>query len=319
MSEPSLNAVYSRRSMRRRYEVWFLRFALADGSGAWWLRYLLLNLGRPGGGGCPGKPRGQPVQVWATWFPRGGKPLSLLQGFGQERLSLSAPGASPLHFQLGDNRIGEEACAGRVEAEGHRVSWDLRYRSSFAVTMSNVGWIGFSRTPHSDAVFSGEITFDGRTVRGDALGYGLQGHNCGFRHRHRWTWAHCLFRPPEGTGLSTFEALEYELPLGLPFRKALLWHGGRPYTFKRWGEVSRDRENLQWSFRSASGAASVSVAIDGAGPSLHRLPYLRTDCSSSFEVANNSLARATLDLSRPGHPPVQLATDGGAVGEMVGG
>lgn len=89
MSERSLNAVYSRRSMRRRYEVWFLRFLLADGSGAWWFRYLLLNLGRPGGGGCPGNTRGQPVEVWATWFPRDGKPQSVIQGFAQEQLSLS--------------------------------------------------------------------------------------------------------------------------------------------------------------------------------------------------------------------------------------
>ena len=30
--------------------------------------------------------------------------------------------------------------------------------------MSNVGWIGFSRTPHTDAVFEGELTVDGQLV-----------------------------------------------------------------------------------------------------------------------------------------------------------
>lgn len=318
MSERSLNAVYSRRSMRRRYEVWFLRFLLADGSGAWWFRYLLLNLGRPGGGGCPGNPCGQPVEVWATWFPRDGKPQSVIQGFAPEQLSLSEPGARPFRFQIGDNRIGEDACAGLVDADGHRVSWDLRYRSTLGVTMSNVGWIGFSRTPHSDAVFSGEITFDGRTVRGQPLGYGLQGHNCGFRHRHRWSWAHCLFHPSDGSASSTLEALEYEMPLGLRFRKALLWHGGKLYTFKSMEEVSRERENLQWAFRCANREATLSAVIDGRGPSLHRLPYLKTDCSSSFEVVNNSLARAAIDLARPRHSPEQLTTAGGAVIEMVG-
>ena len=35
-----------------------------------------------------------------------------------------------------------------------------------------------------------------------------------------------------------------------------------------------------------------------AGPSIHRLPYLKTDCTDSFEVANNSLARAVLRLEQ---------------------
>jgi len=29
--------------MRRRYEVWFVRCGMADSSGAWWFRYLLVN------------------------------------------------------------------------------------------------------------------------------------------------------------------------------------------------------------------------------------------------------------------------------------
>ena len=55
----SLNEVYSSLSQRRRYEVWFLRPGLADGSGAWWLRYLLSS---PGRGGCAGETRVDPVQ-----------------------------------------------------------------------------------------------------------------------------------------------------------------------------------------------------------------------------------------------------------------
>ncbi len=77
---------------------------------------------------------------------------------------------------------------------------------------------------------------------------------------------------------------------------------------------------MQWEFRCtgcADGAELVAV-IDGSGPSFHRLPYLKTNCASSFEVANNSLARATLHLSRPGHRVEEISTDGGTVVEMVG-
>src|SRR5258707_9279814 len=79
----TLNELFSALSMRRRYEVWFLRVGLGDGSGAWWFRYLLMN---PGRGGCAGDARGQPVEVWATWFPREGKPETWIQGFPLENL-----------------------------------------------------------------------------------------------------------------------------------------------------------------------------------------------------------------------------------------
>jgi hypothetical protein len=311
--------------MRRRYEVWFLRLGLADGSGAWWFRYLLMN---PGRHGCRGNERGEPVQVWATWFPHGGAPQSFIQGFTKEGLSLTPPGAAPFYFEHGANSIGEDSCSGKVEANGHRVEWELRYRSTFGATITHVGWIGFSRTAHSDAVFSGEIVFDGRRFAGEPLGFGLQGHNCGFRHRHQWNWAHCVFQTPGG--LSTFEALEYEIPLGRRVRRALLWHGGQLYRFNVFEELLRDRRNLRWTFkcfRPAYAKASagtpedethVVAVIDGSGPSLHRLPYLKTDCSGTFEVANNSLARATLYLLRPGQPAAPLSTDTGTVLEMVG-
>ena len=305
--------------MRRRYEVWFVRLGLADGSGAWWFRYLLMNPGRPPGGGCAGDARGAPVQVWATWFPRDGVPRSFIQGFSQEELSLSARGHSPFHLASGDNCIGEDSCAGRLKAEGAAIRWDFRYRSTAAFTLSDKGWIGFSRTPHSDAVFEGEIEFDGQVRRGDPLGYGVQGHNCGYRHRHRWNWAHCIV-PDASGGFSTFEALEYEMPLGLRFHNAVLWHGGEAHVFRKLEANRRDHANLQWAIRCAGtrDGLSLTAAFDGGDCSAHRLPYVKTDCSGTFEVANNSLARATLKITPPGRPPLQLQTDTGAVVEMVG-
>src|SRR5712692_5204685 len=125
----TLNERFSLLSMRRRYEVWFLRVGLGDGSGAGWFRYLLIN---PGRGGCAGDPQGQAVQVWATWFPREGKPETWIQGFpaeslGSKGVGLSKRGARPFFLEIGENRIGEDACRGSVEVGGQRVYWDLRY------------------------------------------------------------------------------------------------------------------------------------------------------------------------------------------------
>ena len=310
----NLNAVFSKLNVRRRYEVWFLRLGLADDSGAWWFRYLLMN---PGRRGCAGNPSGMPVQVWATWFPQGGKPSSFIQGFGLDQLQLSAPRSSPFHFGIGDNRIDEDSCRGRIEVDGHRIAWNLQYRSNAHVTLSDKGWIGFSRTPHSDALFSGEIDFDGTQFRGEPLAWGLQGHNCGYRHRNQWTWTHACIPQPDGSA-SSFEALTYEMPLGLRFRKAVLWHRGRWYMFGKFREQVRDPKTLRWILTcSDSSGNEVEIDIEGTGASLHRLPYLKTDCSGTFEVANNSLSAARIVLRANGTTE-ELITKNGAVLEMAG-
>lgn len=186
------------------------------------------------------------------------------------------------------------------------------------MTLSNKGWIGFSRTPHSDAVFSGEITLDGRTFAADALGFGVQGHNCGFRHRNFWTWTHAYF-PHAARPATTLEALVYEMPFGLVFRKAVLWHDGETHVFRGLRETGDIRENMRWNFCCAArNGFRLEAAIDGSGPSLHRLPYLKTDCSGSFEVVNNSLASATLVIKNPGAEAECLETANGAVLERVG-
>src|SRR5919198_1195681 len=129
---PTLNEAFTTSATRRRYEVWFLRFSLADGSGAWWFRYLLMN---PARGGCPGNPKGLPVQIWATWFPSGGQPQSFIQGFPFSSLELSKKNASPFFFRLHDNAIDENSCQGSLHLDGHSIAWNLEYRSSFRVTL----------------------------------------------------------------------------------------------------------------------------------------------------------------------------------------
>jgi hypothetical protein len=317
MRTSNLNAAYSLPGMRRRYEVWFLRLGLPDGSDAWWFRYLMMN---PGRHGCLDHPSGMPVQVWATWFPRDATPQSFIQGFSAAGLSISPRGASPFHFAQGENRIAEDSCAGRIALGGHEIDWDLRYRSRLGVTLSDKGWIGFSRTPHSDAIFSGEIIFDGRSFRGEPLGYGLQGHNCGYRHRGMWTWTHSVFIDAKGSGLSSFEALEYDMPLGLRFRNAILWTDEQLYTFRRFEEMRRNRESMCWSFDCTNrrDGTRLEATVDGSGPGRHRLPYLKTNCSGTFEVSNNSLAKTMLRFRRPGHADLELSTNGGAVIEMTG-
>lgn len=308
----NLNSVFSKPRMRRRYEVWFLRVGLADGAGAWWFRYLLMN---PGRSGCNNQ-NGMPAQVWATWFPPAGQPRSFIQQFSLDQLRLSGRGESPFDFSLGENTIDDNSCAGRMEAEGHRISWNLRYRSTAHLTLSDKGWIGFSRSPHSDGIFSGEIDFDEQHFGGDPLGWGVQGHNCGHRHRNHWTWTHACF-PHDNGRLSSFEALTYEMPLGLTFRKAILWHDGELFTSREFRNEVRNPSELRWSLTASGAAKEIEFDIDGTGESLHRLPYLKTDCSGSFMVANNSRSQARLTI-HTNNSIEELSTKDGAVLEMAG-
>lgn len=311
----TLNEPFSKLSMRRRYEVWFLRMGLADGSGAWWFRYLLMNPGRPG---CANDSQQQPVQVWATWFPRTGKPQTSIQGFPLREFQLSRRGASPFFFEAGENRISENECRGQLEADGHRVCWDLRSRSTFRAELSSKGWIGFSRTPHSDAIFSGEITLDGQTFRGEPLAYGMQGHNCGYRHRKFWAWTHIHFPCPGGSS-STLEALVYEMPLGMMFRRVVIWHEGCEHVFNDLRGLPQDPNEPVWRFcfRNHKFLAG-EVEVHGRKGLTHHLSYSKTDCSGRFEVANDSLASARMTWYPPGSPPKELSTDIGAVLEMAG-
>ena len=311
----TLNEVYSSLSTRRRYEVWFVRMGLADGSGAWWFRYLLMNPGRQG---CRGNPQGVPVQVWATWFPRDGQPQSFIQGFPLSDLDLSPRKQDPFHFRVRSSGIEENSCRGGLEVDGHKISWSLQYHSTFRVTLSNKGWIGFSRSPHSDAMFSGRITLDGRSFEGEPLGFGVQGHNCGYRHRSFWIWAHAYF-PRRSGPPSTLEALVYDLPFGLVFRKAVLWHDGKQHQFRNLQESRKVADELAWHFRcSAKTGVQLQADFYGAGLNIHRLPYLKTDCSGGFEVLNNSLARASVRLQHQDGSVEQLDTATGAVLEMAG-
>jgi hypothetical protein len=257
-----------------------------------------------------------PVQVWATWFPRESKPQSLIQGFPLQGVEFSGKKKTPFHFRIGDNAIDEDSCRGALEVDGHEASWNLRYRSTFRTILSSKGWIGFSRTPHSDAVFSGEITLDGQKFAGNPLGFGVQGHNCGYRHRNSWTWAH-VYLDRGNRPATALEALTYEMPFGLTFRKAVLWHDMRKYVFTNLHERSH-REDMLWSFGCSTNVLRITASIDGRGLSAHRLPYVKTNCRGTFEVSNNSLSSASLVIEPSGGLAETLFTESGAVLEMVG-
>jgi hypothetical protein len=109
------------------------------------------------------------------------------------------------------------------------------------------------------------------------------------------------------------------MPFGLVFRKAVLWHDGQKYLFRKLQESGASKELFQWNLHCATGnGLRLEAAIDGRGSSVHRLPYIKTDCTGSFEVWNNSLASASLLIQIASGQSQRLETATGAVLEMVG-
>jgi len=297
--------------MRRRYEVWFVRCGLADDGGAWWFRYLLVNKYRF----KPDALSRRLFQVWVTWFPKNSVPQSFIVDIPADQVSLSPPGNVPFHFRAAENGIEESRCWGNLRAGGHHIRWNLRIHSHFGMKLSDKGWIGFSRSPHSDAVFSGEIEFDGQKFSGEPLGYGVQGHNCGYRHRSYWRWMHACF--PQSGGASTLEALVYDMPLGLVFRNVVWWHGGKAHSVGKIKELEivRTADQLRWKLSgNLKDGSSIEALIEGSAPGIHVLPYTKTDWSGTFPVSNASLARALVKLGSG----ETLETQTGAVLEMGG-
>ena len=161
---------------------------------------------------------------------------------------------------------------------------------------------------------------DGKTWEGDLLGFGLQGHNCGYRHRGFWNWAHALLPGPSNREFSSFESVEYDMPLGLRFRRAQLWHKGVLYDFRQMKTLERSVNPFRWAaeWSRRQDRTTLTASFGGSGISAHSLPYMKTDCSGTFDVMNNSLASAQITLKRPGEAAVELETKGGAVLEMGG-
>jgi hypothetical protein len=126
---------------------------------------------------------------------------------------------------------------------------------------------------------------------------------------------HAYFPQPDGG--STLEALVYDLPFGLAFRNAILWHHGKPTRVQKIKElkITRSSGHLHWNFSGQlDDGVPIEASIEGVAPGVHELPYTKTDGLGTFPVSNASLARAIVKLGQG----EALETGTGAVLEMGG-
>jgi hypothetical protein len=129
-----MNVVYTARQMKRRYEVWFLRCGLADGRGAWWLRYLLLNLGR---GGAARSHRPNLCKFGLPGSRAKASRRHSSKAIPPRALQLSSRRQLPFHLRIAESAIEEGTCWGEPQGGRARDFVEAAYHSQFGVVLSD--------------------------------------------------------------------------------------------------------------------------------------------------------------------------------------
>lgn len=203
----------------RFYEVWYTIFADRLSGDGFWIRYTLLN-----------PTDSHPQAGAALWFAHTcrsdpGRSLAIQRTFA--RGSFEAP-TGEARCRIGEGLFEEGVFRGALEAEGHSVSWDLRYDPApaphyyFGSLLQRLSEARTSVTiPNPRILLSGRVVIDGRALEVDQAP-GHQAHHWGVARAPRWIWGHCCafedenavieLLAPEGPGGVTLTFLNLYTP-----------------------------------------------------------------------------------------------------------
>lgn len=291
------------------YESFYLKACHPSEPVGLWIRYTVHK--RPGA-----EPTGS---LWFTLFD--GDPRPVKQTF-------PAPAAG------GDDyiRIGEAAFApgivrGEAAGEGRTAGWDLSFDSS-TEPLHHLPrpWMyraPLPRTkllsPHPDVRFSGRAEIDGHSVELDGW-RGMVGHNWGAQHAERWIWVHAAGMGEDGE--AWLDAALGRIKLGsftTPWiANGVLSVGGERHRLGGPGRARRTevRETPQRCELVLPGHdLTVQGILSAPRESFVGWVYADPD-GSEHHAVNCSVADMHLAVSRPGHPPLELHSAGGAAYEL---
>jgi len=275
---------------------------------------------------APGEGGGEPyTEVWFTFFdlvhPTTG--FGIVRRFAIESMQSSA---SPFFLTIGNSTLGNEACWGRVEGDGHSARWDLRFEpcakpfQHFPEALYGSGQMGSAMlSPHLATSFSGTIQVDGRSfeLTGDP---GQQSHTWGRRHPPHWMWAHCnSFAEDSAAAMELLVALpEKGHPASLDAHVLYARVGGRDYRLLSLLDRSKSKSTAApgiWKLWAEGALARIEVAIECRPEDLIQATYVDPDDASTHCVATG-VASAALqvahrsDVSKPWVPSEPLLSKG---------
>lgn len=171
------------------FEIWFLVLFDSAAARAWWFRYTTFAPAP----GQPGTPR---ATLWAAAFDAAARTpaLAAKQVFPIDTYAAGEPGG--LHLRLGPGELGDGACRGRVEAEGHAIAWDLTFSPATHAARRGPWLLDHLPLPtrvehaNSEVAFRGWVAVDGVRHALDAAP-GVQKHIWGTRRVEELFWLYC--------------------------------------------------------------------------------------------------------------------------------
>lgn len=178
------------RNQKGFFEIWFLVVFIPGTKRALWLRYTLFSP-------APGQPGTNRATLWAAAFDAGAKkPAIALKQILPSEAYVPDSGDS-FGVRLGDAVFSSGICRGRVEDNGHSISWDLqfdprveRHERSSLLMHHRLPLPTHVIHAYENTKFRGTYSVDGMTYAIDEAP-GLQKHLWGDKRVEELFWLYC--------------------------------------------------------------------------------------------------------------------------------
>lgn len=297
-------------------ESWFLKLNDPAGARALWLKATIRNPD-------PRFHAGGPVaESWAIAFERRHPPRGAKHVVPYAQAGFSALG---LDLSVADLRWQDGHISGAVVGDRHAVTFDLRYtdpgpalvplpsRRMYSGPFPSSKFV----SPAPDARFDGHYALDGHRV--EVQGWrGMQGHNWGRRHAHRYAWGHC--NQWHGHDDLWFEGVTAQVKIGPvtapPLTLLCVSHRGVRYLFNTGTDLllrARGEFDLRrWTFRAENALAAVEGELEADAPDFAGLRYDNPSGPPTF-CLNSKIARGRLRLHIRGRAPFEAETHSAAL------
>ncbi len=296
-------------------ESWFTKLNSPDARRALWVKATLrVPDPRVHAGGAV-------AESWAIAFERGRPPRA-----AKHTVPLGAAelGALGLDLSVGALRWTPGRLVGQVEGDRHTLGFDLHYADPgpalaplphprlYAGPFPSSKFV----SPAPDARFTGSYRIDGTVV--EVAGWrGMQGHNWGRRHAHRYAWGHCnQFDDHDDLW---FEGVTAQVKLGPavspPLTVLCVSHRGVRHLFNRVRDLVRARGRFDaraWHFEAQSGTARLEGELTATAADMAGLRYDNPSGPPTF-CLNSKIATGRLRLTVRGRAPFEAHTRAAAL------
>ncbi len=319
IAEPATVDVFQRRVVPSAktpgYESWFARANHPTEPRAFWIRYTLF---------VPADNRPALAELWAICFDgTTGQHVA-----AKTELPIASASTSPtgLNHNFDGSTITTNALSGRAKTDEHTIAWGLRTSGGQPALLDLPERLYAGGFPKAKAlvtrpncVFDGELEVDGQRWVIDGW-RGSTNHNWGSKHTDRYAWAQVAgFDAAPDTFLELATAQLKFGPLWTPKLTLLvLRHRGREWRLNALSRSLRraDYGYFWWDFDVRQGGVRVQGTVKAAAEDFVCLRYLNPPQGSKF-CLNSKIARCTVTITLPGHPPETLSTTSGAAFEIL--